>query len=267
VATPGKLLHFAVPPSLGPRRATLAASSLELFLSEALAPSFRAQVVTAKSYQDLADKVVSGQVEAGWAPPLVCARVERSGGRAVVRLVRGGVSTYRSAFVCRSDKPVRIAAMKDLVVSWVDRESTSGHLLPIAWLKQKNVDIAKAFRTQRFAGSFQAAVNEVAAGVADLTATFASAEKSKRPYLGIDDLPKPTRELLEVIAYTNELPNDAVVVGAGVAPSTWEYLSWKLLSTARADSGKKMLKDVFGADGLEAAPERSYGALYNLITN
>jgi phosphonate transport system substrate-binding protein len=265
VGTQPKLLRFAVPPSLGARKATVASSALEIFLNQTLAPSFRVQVAVAESYPTLADDVLSGKADAGWAPPFVSARVERGGGRALVRLTRGGASTYRSALLCRKDKPVKLQSPQGLVAAWVDRDSTSGYLLALAWLKSQKIDVEKAFKEQRFTGSFHAAVNEVANGNADLTSTFASAPSSKRKYTGIDDLPKGTQERLSVVAYTSELPNDSVVVGPGVSASTAEYLTWRLLTAVREQTGKRMLTEVFNADGLEAAPTKGYAALYSLV--
>src|SRR6185436_19670290 len=157
-ARPRKRLRFVTPPSLGSGHAERAAARMERFLSRYLAPAFDVEVTVAGSYAELARALSSGQAEIGWTPPLVGARIEASGGRALVRVVRGGSSTFRAAIVCQKGKPVDPSNLFGMRAVWVDRESTAGYLLPRAWVRSLGFDPDKVFASERFAGSHRAAV-------------------------------------------------------------------------------------------------------------
>ncbi|NVJ24510.1 PhnD/SsuA/transferrin family substrate-binding protein, partial [Myxococcus sp. AM011] len=90
--------RFGLPPSLGSEMARERADRLAAFLQRALGKLV--EVSVASSYETLAKDLLSGRADAAWAPPFVCARMEAMGVRVVVRGVRRGMSSYRSALVC-----------------------------------------------------------------------------------------------------------------------------------------------------------------------
>jgi phosphonate transport system substrate-binding protein len=259
-----RTLRCAVPPSLGLNRAADVGGRFKDLLSAALAPDYQVEIVAAASYPELATMLVSGGAEIAWAPPFVCARVESGGGRALVRAVRGGSSTYRSALLCREGESLEARTMENLVGAWVDRDSTSGYLLPQAWLRRLGVDLARAFRVERFVGSFEDAAREVASGMADVTATYAAAATATRQYLGPDSLSAEMRAKLKVFAFTDEVPNDAIVASPLLPHTTTVVLRRKLASMAKNDANRPTLRQVFDAESLEEAPEKGYSALYGL---
>ncbi len=260
-----RLLRFAIPPSLGAGKASRIGERLQAFLAAQLSPRAEVEVVVAESYPALGQHLLKGTADAGWAPPLVCARVEAHGGRAVARAVRGGASSFRAALVCRRDKPLDPARLLGLSAAWVDRDSTAGYLLPQAWVRSRGLDPYKVFVRERFVGSFRAAAEEVASGKADVTATFASAPSATRAILGIDDLPRALRDRLKVFAFTGESPNDAVVVGPAVSDLAGKDLARRLLAASDEPEGKKLLAEVFDAERFEPAPKDGYRVLYNLV--
>jgi phosphonate transport system substrate-binding protein len=258
------VLRFAFPPSLGERRASQLGAKLEAFLDRLLAPDHRVEVVVGESYQELASYVVAGSVQVAWAPPFVCARVENAGGRAVARARRGGASSFRSALLCHRSRPVKIPEMRGLRAAWVDRDSTAGYLLPRAYLRRQGIVLEKAFASERFVGSYHRAVSELAEGQVDLTAIYASSAGAARPYLGLEQLPVAACQELDVVAYTDETPNDALVVGPGAAAPFVEALLQRLLKASELPNGAEVLRKVFNADEFEPAPPKGYRALYGL---
>src|SRR4051794_34359155 len=92
--------RFVLPPSLGSEHAQDRADKLVFFLQTALGKPVEVNV--AASYEALAKDLLSGRADAAWAPPFVCARTEAMGVRVLVRGVRLGMSSYRSALVCRA---------------------------------------------------------------------------------------------------------------------------------------------------------------------
>jgi len=69
-----------------------------------------------------------------------------------------------------------------LRAAWVDRESVAGYLLPQGYLREKGIHAWQAFKEERFAGSYKAALEE-------LLAIAGSAQLIGGPF---DDEPSPT---------------------------------------------------------------------------
>jgi phosphonate transport system substrate-binding protein len=259
-------MRFALPPSRGNRFQSAGDRLLELFLEQPLAPEYRATVHVCPDYARLSQEVLSGQSLLAWAPPLLCARVERAGGAVVARFERKGLTRYRSAFVCAKDRPLDLKTMRSVRAVWIDADSTAGYLLPRVHLSRVGVDPAQAFRSESFAKSYAAALELVAQGLADLTAVYASPAAASAAHTGLDDVPLPVRERLQIAGYTEEAPNDALIIAPGLAVAERNVLQPRLLSALRNPSAAYMLGQVFNADAVEPAAPGSYDALLRLTS-
>ncbi len=258
-------LRIVLPASRGADRADQAANRLADFLSKPLAGRFEVLVHVAPTYVQLASDLMAGRADAGWAPPLVCARVEAHGGRALLRALRGGSPTFRAALLRRRGAPITAELSEGLTAAWSDRDSTSGYLLPRAWVRSRGLDPARVFAKERFFGSYVAAAEEVAAGRADVTAVFAAPADARRAFSGLDELPESLRQLLEPFAWTAETPNDALVAAPAASPATARALQEAIATAAVSGEGRRVLGEVFDAEGFEPAPPDSYRALYSLV--
>jgi phosphonate transport system substrate-binding protein len=68
----------------------------------------------------------------------------------------------------------------------------------------------------------------------------------------------------ELIAYTDEAPNDGVPVAMGLPPELVATLESSLLGLQASAEGQALLKDIFNADRFEPAPRMGYRALYRV---
>jgi phosphonate transport system substrate-binding protein len=254
-------LPFALPPSMGQDHAARRAQRLEVHLSQALGRETVVRV--AASYQALEKDLLSGATLAAWGPPFVCARTEAYGGRGLVRGIRGGSATYRSALVALRGRGLRLE-QEGLRASWVDRDSTGGYLLVQALLRQRGVHAWKTFSEERFAGSYRAAIDDVLAGRADVTAVWCSAAAAK-PASALNELLGPRAGELEILAHSSECPNDGVVLSPRADEPTAEALQSAFLALSDTPDGRALLGEVFQAERFEPSPRGSYGALYDLV--
>lgn len=256
---------FAVPPSLGAVRATTAASKLGSALRRLFAPERSVRMAVPSSYEQLSADLLDSRVDVAWAPALVCARVERAGGRALLRISRGGAETYRAAFVCSADRPVDLANLHQVRVAWVDPQSAGGYLIPRGYLLGQGVDPAVAFKEEVFAGSYNAALVALLSGKAELTTTFASSAQAQAPSTGLDSAPPELRSQLRVVGYSAEIPNDGIIASPALTPALADWLRDKLASVEGGPAEVQALLSVFDADRLVPAPPRAYQALYGLV--
>jgi phosphonate transport system substrate-binding protein len=255
--------RFGLPPSLGNAPALERAESLNAFLSRALGR--RVEVSVAASYEALAKDLLAGRADAVWAPPFVCARVEALGVRVLARGVRRGRSSYRSALVARADTGLTLEGLQGKRVAWVDRDSVGGYLLPAAYLKARGLEPAKLFSSQLFTGSYQAALEAVREGSADVASVFCPPESTGLTHAdGVEVVLPGHGGEFSLLAYTEEAPNDGVPVGMGVAPDLVGLLERALLGLHDREEGRRLLEEIFTADRFEPAPRMGYRALYRV---
>lgn len=255
-------VRFALPSSLGPD-AQARAQQLEAHLSTALGRE--TEVVVPPTYEQLARDLLSGKVDAAWAPPFVCARIEAMGVRVLVRGVRNGVSTYRAALMARADSDLTLETLEGTRAVWSDRDSIGGYLLAAASLRELGVDLAKTFKRQDFVGSYRKGLEALLEGKADVTSVFAPiARAGVDPDTGLDELWPEKKNEFKVLGFTNEAPNDGVAVSVSAASTTVVELEKTLLSLGQSPVGTALLKDCFRADRFELAPRMGYRALYRV---
>lgn len=263
-ATGGRApLRFALPATLGPDAARRAAR-LEAYLTGALGK--QAQVSVPVSYQVLARELLAGKVDAAWAPPFVCARIEAMGVRVLVRGVRHGASTYRAALLCRAQGNVTLETLEGTAAAWADKDSVGGYLLAAAYLRERGMDPAKLFYRQDFPGSYRAALEAVRGGQADVSSVFAPpARAGLGQATGLLEVWPEAAADFRVLAFTDESPNDGVAVAMSAPAALVEALEHVLLALHHAPGeASQVLADCFKAERFEPAPRLGYRALYRV---
>lgn len=242
---------FGLPPSLGFEPV----KELALEFADVLFGGGFTQVIPYRSYEELERSLLDGEVDAAWGPPLVCGRVEAGGGAVPFRAVRDSATSYRSVLICRQNDPVEIdqlgqtGARKPRVV-WVDEWSMAGYILPRHYLETAGVDVEAAFSEQRWMGSYEACFNELLDGEADLTASYAN-----RRGTAYVELCGNSAHLFRVLCYTDECPNDAVVVAPQIDREHQAAVIKGLRDLIRTPRALDVLAAMFDIDGFdEPAP-------------
>lgn len=257
--------RFGLSPSMGPG-AREGAALLERFFSRSL--SKLVEVNVAQSYDGLGKDVLSGKLDAAWAPPFVCARLEAMGARVVARGVRRGSASYRAALVCRVSKPLSLDRLEGAKAAWVDRDSVGGYLLPLALLRTRGMDPSKVFFSQEFFGSYRGAVEAVLAEKADVASVYAvpasAGQGEGTDATGMEEILPGKGAEMKVIAFTDEAPNDGVVCSMSMAPEVMRALEKVILEMHQSPEGTSLLKDVFHAEKFEPAPRLGYRSLYRV---
>jgi ABC-type phosphate/phosphonate transport system substrate-binding protein len=248
--------RFGLPPSTP--RLTGATQELRLLLGRSLGRA--ADVTVSQRYDVLARNLLSGAIDACWAPPLVAAMVEPQGATVVAQAVRRGKASYAAAFVVRADDRRGLAAFRGARVAWVDPLSVAGHLLPVAHLRRKGLDPERLFSEQKHYGSYAGALSAVEAHIADIAAVHASpADPASVAFALLSHGRAPDR--FRVVELTESTPSDAIVLSPGHVQLA-ERLSDMLLRLPSEDAGPLILEELFHADSFVRAPKMSYKALY-----
>lgn len=127
--------------------------------------------------------------------------------------IRSGASSYQTALIVRDRVPKSIKELKGVRMAWVDRESSSGYIVPRIHLASLGCDLKTFFSQETFYQSHIAVVDAVASGRADLGATFYSLDVAgKLASAGWTDASGTTIRSVKVAAHAGPIPNDMVIV-------------------------------------------------------
>ena len=248
---------FGLPPSLG----TEPVWALAREFADVLYDIGFSTVVPYKTYQALDAAVMKGEVDAAWGPPLTCARIEGSRGSVALRAVRGGAVTYRAALVSRSQDTFEIETLGQGTfrprVAWVEQSSVGGYLLPRAHLRSAGIDVETAFLNQRMLGSYSACIDALFDFESDLTAVFVRNGDFANTW-------KERAQRLRVLAYTDESPNDGVVISPACSEERTEALVRGLKHLIGRESSRHVLMSMFTTDGFDVPPKGTYKPILSL---
>jgi phosphonate transport system substrate-binding protein len=153
-----------------------------------------------------------------------------------------GVSTYHGLIFARKDSGIRnIKNMAGKRFAFVDKATTAGYLLPLAYFKKYGIDNYKNYLKETyFAGTHEDVINDVLdrktdIGAAKNTVFYRLAEKDKRI---LNDL---------IIFETSpEVPENGIAMRKDIDISVKTKIKDILLDMHNDPAGRKVLKD-FGA--------------------
>lgn len=237
--------YFAVPPSLGQEPV----KELARRFADVLYQAGFSTVVPYKTYEDLEQALLAGEVDAAWGPPLICERLEAVGGQVALRAVRYGALTYRSVLLCRASDDLDLRTLgkpggRTVRAAWVDSWSMAGYALPRRYLESLGVDLEAALSQEATLGSYLACFQAVLDDQADITASFAN-----RRGLGYVKLVGDRAFELRTLAYTEECPNDAVILGPRLKPEDRSKIIAGLHNLMSHAASLEILAQTFNVDG------------------
>lgn len=250
--------RFAVPSGSGLDAS--AAKRLQAFLESRLQRDCVVRAID--GYDAIAMSLLSGTVDAAWAPPLVCARLEQAGAPVALRCIRHGTSSYRAAIVVRATTDVSLVNVGRQRAVWTEASSIAGHRLPAAWLKARRGG-AEPPDPDLFAGSYRGALEAVLEGQGGVTSVFAPGVRvAGEPVTGLQEIWPERASWFRVLALTDEAPNDGVATSPTLTRDVKRALTEALRSLGETVYGQTLLHECFRAERFEPAPAGSYRALY-----
>ncbi|MBX9740840.1 MAG: phosphate/phosphite/phosphonate ABC transporter substrate-binding protein [Beijerinckiaceae bacterium] len=169
-------------------------------------------LVVTTDWAGIATALANGQVDAAWMGPWGYVLANKEGqAQAIATVKYDGKPFYHAIIVGRPD--LQIAKWpedaKGLSISFADRGSTSGWLIPTHWFKARDID-PKTFFTYREGASHPANEVAVANGQIDLATDYDRNLRSmiERKLIAADSV--------KVVWTSDPLPNDALVARAGL---------------------------------------------------
>jgi phosphonate transport system substrate-binding protein len=259
----GVLLRVLFPPSLGKAKASARAE----LVSNALGNELDAEVSieVASSYGDLERRALASEAHIVWAPTSVTARLE-STARAIFKVVRHGLSTYRSALVARRSDRLTMERLSGTRAAWVDPLSFGGYLLVADHLRRRGLDPDRLFASQTFHGSHPAALQAVADGKADVAAMTISGATETDVEQALVMHAGKYADILSLVTLTDEVPTDAIVVTSKLPPGRADLVVERLFGGGtRRSRPPTFLLAAMEADAFVRASPDEYAPVLRLL--
>ncbi len=193
-------------------------------LAEALGADYELKVTT--DWAGLATALANGHVDVAWMGPWGYVLANKEGNAQAVATVKyDGNPFYHAIIVARPELEIVNwpGDAKGHSISFADRGSTSGWLIPTFWFQSKGIDPKTYFKYSEGA-SHPANEIAVANGQIDLATDY------DRNLNSMVERGLLKREAIKVVWTSDPLPNDALVVRDGYDPALTTKLRKTVLS-------------------------------------
>jgi len=190
---------------------------------------------------------------------------QRYGAHAVITPVRFGSELYQGQIVVRADSGITsVKQLNGKKIAFVDPSSTSGFLLPSKVLKEAGV----VPRDTVFAQRHDSVITMVYQGQVDAGATFYTPEEEGKIQdarrLVLTQFPNVEKEI-KILALTDEIPNDPIVVRKDLPPEIVETTVSALLKYMQTKEGKEVFHDLYGMTGMVRSSDERYNAVRDVL--
>jgi phosphonate transport system substrate-binding protein len=179
----------------------------------------------------------------------------------VAQLLRGGLPFYRSVlFTRKGTKIVTPADLKGKLLAFVREDSAAGYLLPRQTLLASGLTEGELKKFGSFLGDHAAVCAAVADGKVAAGATVSN-DRAGLSIAGCKETLGERASELKVISTSDPIPNDVIAVRPGYPVEGYAALRVALLGLGGTEEGKKVLADVFHADGFSASDDGDFALL------
>lgn len=188
---------------------------------------------------------------------------DKYGVEAKMTVLRHGLATYQSQFIVKADSPIK--TIEDLAgkkVAFVEPASTSGYLLPLKTLKEKNIDPKETV----FAGKHDNVVSMVYTGQVDAGATFYSPPfKDDKGVMQMEDARRlvltqyPDVEAkVRILTLSEPITNDPIVFRKDMPEEMKTKIVDTMISFIGTPAGKDAFKAIYGITDVKRATDADY---------
>jgi phosphonate transport system substrate-binding protein len=238
-------------------------SELCELLSKATGQTFKPY--TAPSYRELTREVEQARVTLAWAPPVLALELDdRSLAYPLAVPVRSGMLTYNTALIVRERIPSRLDELRGMRMAWVDRESSSGYIVPRIHLASLGFDPRGLFSHESFQMSHIGVVDAVASGRADIGATFYSQDTAgKLVSAGWTAQDGSTIRSVKIVATAGPIPNDMIVISKSLPATVRSAVQRWLLDLD--DRSRQLFSEIIHGSAFRVPSSAHFQPLRGLI--
>jgi phosphonate transport system substrate-binding protein len=230
---------------------------LAVYLSQECGIRIKLKVLT--RYGNIVGNFVSLGMDGAFFGSFTYALAHRKLGVEVLARPEGpdGTSTYHGLIFVREDSGIRtIREMKGKRFAFVDKATTAGYLLPLAYFMKHGIaDYKTYFRETYFTGTHQDTIYDVLNKKADIGAA------KNTIYKRISNADRRITNELVILEKSPDVPENGLAVRKGLDDSLKNRLKEALLTMHDDPTGKNILRD-FGARRFIETRDNDYKPVY-----
>ncbi|HNY11236.1 MAG TPA: phosphate/phosphite/phosphonate ABC transporter substrate-binding protein [Candidatus Wallbacteria bacterium] len=215
------------------------------------------------NYLDVGNQMMEGNYNFALLTPMAFLMMREKSVIPVVPLAQRVASqktSYAGVIVCKNNLGIKsIADLKDKVFAFVDPDSISGRLYPLALFKKSNMSIKTFFKKTYYAGSPKKALQDVLSGAADACAT------NEHEFEVTINADAKAKAQVTAIYKTPEIPNDYWAVLETTPLALREKLKKALFKINSSPELKKELLEKMRYDGFSEPDEKGLSDLQDIL--
>ncbi len=167
-----------------------------------------------------------------------------------------GTSTYHGYIFVRKDSGIEaVGQMKGKRFAFVDKATTAGYLLPLAYFKKHRLDHRAVLRESYYSGTHEDTIYDVLTRKADIGAA------KNTVYERLADNDERIRRELKVIEHSPAVPENALALRRDLDETVKTTLTQALLMMHNDPEGKAVLR-AFGAAKFIRTDDADYQPVY-----
>lgn len=229
----------------------------------------RAEVKIAPDLDTMVQWIANGDVDLYFDSPYPALVIsQKTGAEPILRRWKYGVSEYHSLFFARADADLTsIADLQGHMIAFEESFSTSGYMLPLSYLLEQGMNPVKKSSPEA-----EVEANEIGYAFSTADNTTIQWVVSGRVVAGVVDnityelfVPEETRADLVVLAETEDVPRQLVLVRPGMDPALKNAIKNGLIEMDGTADGQAAL-EVFLTTKFDEFPEGANAALSRMQT-
>lgn len=253
-------VRFGISPYLSRALLVAAFEPIMVYLSQKTGRRFR--LVIPASYSEMLSLVADGAVDFAYLPPAsyVKARLRDRSLRILLTDVLNGVDFYNGYIVVLESAGVdSLQDLRGKSIAFVDRESTSGYLMPMRYLVARGIQPARFFAEIVFTGEHDESLRRLLAYEVDAIAVSSGILSTFRRR-GAD------LRNVRILSKTGVVPHDVICATSQVPALLVEEVQELLLGlNSRTAAGRAVLPEVPRINGWRIGDPGEYDVVEDLI--
>ncbi len=210
------------------------------------------------SYETLSQGVQHGKFDVAMLPPFLYVKTKAEEPRIKLVALRqfGGATSSDGLLLTRMDSSVRsLDDLKGKTFCFTDHDSTTGNVLPHAYIRRQGHDPKKFIGKEVWSGNHLQVLRDLLAGKCDAAATYSGS------FLTAGKFGIPVGKIRQ-LAITGHVPQDTVVVPPGTPDSQVKKLRKALLDfDPEKDAGVKVVGDILQITGFSKGVDAAFDDL------
>lgn len=216
---------------------------------------------TASDYAGIMNLLVKGEIDIAWLATMTSVEARKNPEiQLLVKPIRFGTTSYRGIIIARQDSGIKsLKDLKNKKFAWVEKESASAYIFPKSLLLEAGVNPEKDFAEAAFLNKHDAVVLNVLLGKYDAGACYDDARNTLRD--------KSKMEELTILATTQDISNEPIVVRKGLPPDLIDKIKQALLDlNTKTPEGKVILDELTDVQGFVPVDNKDYDYIEKVQT-